>query len=44
MSTGISDSTFGQLSGGGLRTIGRFNQLYAIGAARSLQLRLKLQW
>ena len=42
--TGLSDSTFGQLVGGAITTIGSPNQLYAMGAARSLQLSLKLQW
>jgi Carboxypeptidase regulatory-like domain/TonB-dependent Receptor Plug Domain len=42
--TGLSDSTFGQLVGGNIRTIGVANQLYAMGAARSLQLSLKLQF
>jgi hypothetical protein len=41
--TGLSDSTFGQLAGQ-IRTIGVANQLYAMGASRSLQLSLKLQW
>jgi hypothetical protein len=39
----LSDSTFGQL-GGSTRTIGVNNQLYAMGAPRSLQLSLKLQF
>jgi len=42
--TALSDSTFGQLVGGGVTTIGVSNQLYAMGAARSLQLSLKVQW
>jgi hypothetical protein len=41
--TNLPDSTFGQL-GTGVRTIGVNNQLYAMGAARSLQLSLKLQF
>jgi hypothetical protein len=41
--TNLPDSTFGQL-GTQIRTIGVNNQLYAMGAARSLQLSLKLQW
>lgn len=40
----LSDSTFGQLVGGNVTTIGVPNQLYAMGAARSLQLSLKLQF
>jgi hypothetical protein len=39
----LSDSTFGQLSSY-VNTIGSSNQLYAMGAARSLQLSLKLQF
>jgi len=45
--TTLSDSTFGQIVpgyGGGPRTIGVSNQLYAMGAPRSLQLSLKLQF
>jgi hypothetical protein len=42
--TTLSDSTFGQLVGGGVRTIGSGNQLYAMGSPRSLQLSLKLQF
>jgi hypothetical protein len=45
--TGLSDSTFGQLVGNGagaIRTIGVPNGLYAMGAPRSLQLSLKLQF
>jgi hypothetical protein len=41
--TNLPDSTFGQLVGN-IRTIGVNNQLYAMGAARSLQLSLKLQF
>ena len=44
----LGDSTFGQLNPGaglgGVRTIGVANQLYAMGAPRSLQLSLKLQF
>jgi hypothetical protein len=40
----LSDSTFGQLVGGGTTTIGVPNQLYAMGSPRSLQLSLKLQF
>lgn len=40
----LSDSTFGQLLDGFTTTIGTPNQLYAMGAARSLQLSLKLQF
>jgi Carboxypeptidase regulatory-like domain/TonB dependent receptor len=40
----LSDSTFGQLVGGSVRTIGAGNQLYAMGSSRSLQLSLKLQF
>jgi len=39
----LSDSTFGQLVGN-IREIGVANQLYAMGASRSLQLSLKLQF
>jgi Carboxypeptidase regulatory-like domain/TonB dependent receptor/TonB-dependent Receptor Plug Domain len=39
----LPDSTFGQL-GTGVRTIGVANQLYAMGAPRSLQFSLKLQF
>jgi hypothetical protein len=39
---GLSDSTFGEATYEG--TIGSSNQLYAMGAARSLQLSLKLQF
>jgi|HubBroStandDraft_6_1064221.scaffolds.fasta_scaffold00510_13 hypothetical protein len=45
--TNLPDSTFGQIVpglGGGPRTIGVANQLYAMGAPRSLQLSLKLQF
>jgi hypothetical protein len=42
--TNLPDSTFGQLGPYGLRRIGVNNQLYAMGAARSLQLSLKLQF
>jgi Carboxypeptidase regulatory-like domain/TonB dependent receptor/TonB-dependent Receptor Plug Domain len=43
--TYLPDSTFGQLQvGNGVRTIGVNNQLYAMGAPRSLQLSLKLQF
>jgi hypothetical protein len=42
--TGLSDSTFGQLIGGVVTTTGSGNQLYSMGAARSLQLSLKLQF
>jgi Carboxypeptidase regulatory-like domain/TonB dependent receptor/TonB-dependent Receptor Plug Domain len=41
--TGLSDSTFGQ-SNGYSGTIGSSNALYAMGAARSLQFSLKLQF
>jgi|HubBroStandDraft_6_1064221.scaffolds.fasta_scaffold00070_49 hypothetical protein len=41
--TNLPDSTFGQL-GSSVRTIGVANQLYAMGAPRSLQLSLKLQF
>ncbi len=40
--TGLSDSTFGRLEG--VTTIGSSNALYAMGAPRSLQLSLKLQF
>jgi Carboxypeptidase regulatory-like domain/TonB-dependent Receptor Plug Domain len=40
--TGLSDSTFGETTGG--TTIGSINPLYGMGAARSLQLSLKLQF
>ena len=40
---GLSDSTFGTDTGG-TGTIGSSNQLYAMGAARSLQFSLKLQF
>jgi len=41
----LSDSTFGQLRGSyPVQTIGVNNQLYAMGAARSLQFSLKLQF
>ena len=40
----LSDSTFGQLVYGGVRTIGASNSLYAMGSARSLQFSLKLQF
>jgi hypothetical protein len=42
--TNLSGSTFGQLVRGSVRTIGAANQLYATGAARSLQFSLKLQF
>jgi hypothetical protein len=42
--TNLPDSTFGQLSVYGVRTIGVANQLYAMGSPRSLQLSLKLQF
>jgi hypothetical protein len=38
----LSDSTFGELLNGSVTTIGSPNQLYAMGAARSLQFSLKL--
>jgi len=41
--TGLSNSTFGELANQ-ITTIGVANQLYAMGASRSLQLSLKLQW
>jgi hypothetical protein len=41
--TTLSSSTFGELSGS-VSTIGSTNALYAMGAARSLQLSLKLQF
>jgi hypothetical protein len=41
--TGLTDSTFGVLNGYAL-TIGSGNSLYGMGAARSLQLSLKLQF
>jgi hypothetical protein len=40
----LSDSSFGELIGGGTTTIGASNELYAMGAARSLQFSLKLQF
>jgi hypothetical protein len=40
--TGLSDSTFGELTN--VRTIGVNNLLYAMGASRSLQLSMKLQF
>jgi hypothetical protein len=40
----LSDSTFGQLVGGNITTIGVPNQLYAMGSPRSLQFSLKLQF
>ncbi len=40
--TGLSDSTFGELTG--VTTIGSSNVLYAMGASRSLQFSLKLQF
>jgi hypothetical protein len=40
----LSDSRFGELGVYPVRTIGVANQLYAMGAARSLQLSLKLQF
>jgi hypothetical protein len=41
---GLTDSTFGELNGGAVTTIGSPNTLYAMGAARSLQFSLKLQF
>lgn len=42
--TNLADSTFGQLIFGGVTTIGSTNSLYAMGAPRSLQFSLKLQF
>jgi hypothetical protein len=40
----LSNSVFGQLVGGGVAEIGAYNSLYAMGAPRSLQLGLKLEF
>jgi hypothetical protein len=40
----LSDSTFGQLAYGMETTIGSSNQLYSMGASRSLQLSLRLEF
>ncbi len=40
----LTDTTFGQLVEGGTTTIGSSNQLYSMGAARSLQFSLHLQF
>lgn len=40
----LSSSTFGQMVFGEITTIGSSNSLYSMGAARSLQLSLKLQF
>lgn len=42
--TYLPDSTFGELIYGSTTTIGSSNQLYAMGASRSLQFSLKLQF
>jgi hypothetical protein len=42
--TTLSSATFGELIYGEVTTIGSQNQLYAMGAARSLQFSLKLQF
>jgi hypothetical protein len=38
------DATFGQLVQGTITSIGSYNQLYAMGSARSLQISLRLQF